>query len=207
MKLSEFNLLDEIQKIPAIDNHLADLSKVQNIEIIKNKYLDDFYIEKGQVGDQIVFFVRSNLGNRADGHKLIAFIVGQEISDLQLDSNRKPVMIVRTWCEPKFRNNGIITNLYRYLYTELRFALISDILQTPETVSIWNKVRNYWPVKMIDINTGKIEDIDDVRLYSKNEKLALIVEHIDILKTSPFFKATLANNGILEDYRFNINGL
>jgi hypothetical protein len=117
-------------------------------------------------------------------------------------------MVVRTWCEKEYRNKGIVTNLYRFLYNDLQYALLSDVQQTPETLSIWNKVKEYWPVRMISLSTGKIEEIDNTKLYDETLDFVLIVERREELpKTNPFYKTTLASSELLEDYRFNTDGL
>lgn len=204
----KFTLLNEIQKISQIVDHGIDFDKVINRETVKDKYLNNYYIEQGKINDQLVFFVRLNEGDRMKDNKLVAVIVAQEIDDLKTKHNHKPIMIVRTWCEKEYHNKGIITNLYRFLYNEMKFALLSDIQQTPETVSIWNKVREYWPTQMINLDTGEIQEIDDKQLYDPKQKFVLIVERLSELKSSsPFFRTMQASNGILEDYQFNMDGL
>lgn len=210
MKLSEFCVLSEIERIPVMQDHGANVSKAINIEIIKKKYLNDFYIERGRVNDQWVLFVRKLDGDRTDEHELVAFLVYQDIDDFKPKNGHKLIMVVRTWCESDFRNKGIITNLYRFLYNELQFAVLSDVHQTPETISIWNKVREYWPVKMIDINTHEIKEIDDKKLYDPELDYVLILERKrELPLTNPFYKITIVggNNSILEDYLFNSDGL
>ena len=200
--------LIEITKIPKISSHGIDLANVEDVKIIKDKYLDKFYIEQGKYEDYLVFIVRDIEGDRTNGHKLIAMLVCQEIDDLKTENNHKPVMILRTWCEEGYRNKGIITNLYQFLHNTLKFAVLSDIRQTPETVSIWNKMRKIWPAKMINLDTGETQEIDDKLLYDSTQRFVIMIERqIELPVSSPFFKVTQAPNGILEDYRFNIDGL
>ena len=208
MKLSELNQLSEIQKIPKMDDHGIDFDKVKDVKIINHKYLDNYYIEQGKLKDHLFFLVRLIDGDRTNGHKLVAAVVCQEIDDLQTKNGHKPIMIVRTWCEKEYRNKGIITNLYQFLYNTLKYALLSDVRQTPETISIWNKVREFWPTRMINLDDGEIQDIDDKILYDPSKRFVLIVERLKELPvTSPFYKVTQAPNGILEDYRFNTTGM
>lgn len=208
MKLEEFSQLTEIEKISSLNNHGIDFSKVDDVKIINQKYLDDYYIEQGKFKDHLFFFVRLIEGNRIEGHKLVAAIVAQEIDDFQTKNNHKPIMIVRTWCEKEYRNKGVVTNLYRFLYNTLKYALLSDVAQTPETISVWNKVRDFLPTQMVNLDTGEIQDIDDKILYDPSKRFVLIVERLKELPiTSPFYKVTQAPNGILEDYRFNTDGL
>lgn len=208
MKLEEFSQLTEIEKISSLNNHGIDFSKVDDVKIINQKYLDDYYIEQGKFKDHLFFFVRLIEGNRIEGHKLVAAIVAQEIDDFQTKNNHKPIMIVRTWCEKEYRNKGVVTNLYRFLYNTLKYALLSDVAQSPETISVWNKVRDFLPTQMVNLDTGEIQDIDDKILYDPSKRFVLIVERLKELPiTSPFYKVTQAPNGILEDYRFNTDGL
>ncbi len=208
MKLEEFSQLTEIEKISSLNNHGIDFSKVDDVKIINQKYLDDYYIEQGKFKDHLFFFVRLIEGNRIEGHKLVAAIVAQEIDDFQTKNNHKPIMIVRTWCEKEYRNKGVVTNLYRFLYNTLKYALLSDVAQTPETISVWNKVRDFLPTQMVNLDTGEIQYIDDKILYDPSKRFVLIVERLKELPiTSPFYKVTQAPNGILEDYRFNTDGL
>lgn len=208
MKLSEFKNLNEIEKIASIVDHGIDYSKVRDAKTISNKFLDDYYIEQGKFEDHLVFFVRLIEGDRTNGHKLVATLVGQEIDDFQTKNNHKPIMIVRTWCEKEYRNKGIVTNLYRFLFNTLKYALLSDIRQTPETISVWNKVRDFLPTQMVNLDSGEIQEIDDKILYDKSKRFVLIVERLkELPETSPFYKVTQAPSGILEDYRFNVDGL
>lgn len=208
MKLLELNQLIEIRKIQKMDDHGIDFDKVKDVNIINHKYLDDYYIEQGKFKDYLFFFVRLIEGDRTNGHKLVGVVVCREVDDLQTKNNHQPVMIVRTWCEKEFRNKGIITNLYRFLYNTLKFAILSDIEQTPETISVWNKVRDFLPTQMINLDTGETQDVDDKILYDPSKRFVLIAERLkELPPTSPFYKVTQAPSGILEDYRFNTTGL
>lgn len=165
---------------------------MEHFEEINSDFLNDFIIEKGKHSDNIVFLVK-----KKESREKIAILVCLMISDLRLKSNKKILMIKRTWCNLEFRNKGIITNLYRYVYNSLGFALISDIEQTPETIAVWNKLRDQWPVKMIDCSNGEISEIDEKELYNKSKRFALIVESLDILN---MFKSV--NSTLLNDYIF-----
>ena len=89
MKLEEFSQLTEIEKISSLNNHGIDFSKVDDVKIINQKYLDDYYIEQGKFKDHLFFFVRLIEGNRIEGHKLVAAIVAQEIDDFQTKNNHQ----------------------------------------------------------------------------------------------------------------------
>ena len=200
--------LIEITKIPKISSHGIDLANVEEVKIVKDRYLDKFYIEQSKYKDYLVFMVRDLEGDRTNGHKLIAMLVCQEIDDLKTENNHKPVMILRTWCEEDYRNKGIITNLYQFLHNTLKFAVLSDVRQTPETVSIWDKMRKIWPAKMINLDTGETQEIDDKLLYDSTKRFVITIERqMELPVSSPFFKVTQAPNGLLEDYRFNEDGL
>ena len=200
--------LIEITKIPKISSHGIDLANVEEVKIVKDRYLDKFYIEQSKYKDYLVFMVRDLEGDRTNGHKLIAMLVCQEIDDLKTENDHKPVMVLRTWCEEGYRNKGIVTNLYQFLHNTLKFAILSDVRQTPETVSIWDKMRKIWPAKMINLDTGETQEIDDKLLYDTTKRFVIIIERqMELPVSSPFFKVTQAPSGILEDYRFNMDGL
>lgn len=178
MKLNEI-LKIVTQPVPGID-----WSKINNLKQIKDRYLDDYSISIGTNKDHFYFIVKLE-------DKIIAALIAIEIEDLKRD--KQVLMIKRTWVEREFRNKGIISNLYRFLYNVLGYALISDYEQSPETIKLWDKLRSSWDVKMIDLETKEITDINSTELYGNKTK-ALIVE------TNNLF-----SSDILNDYIFCLN--
>jgi hypothetical protein len=180
--------LQEILKIVSQTGLGFDLDIIKNFKKIKDNYLNDFIIEQGSINDQIVFIIKKE-------QIIVGALVATIIDDLDLESNREVLMIKRTWCKEKFKNKGIISNLYRYIYNDLKYALISDVEQAPETIKIWDRLRSAWNVKMINLKTKEITKIDTTDLYG-DDKYALIVEAIN----DQHF------DGVIKDYLFEMNG-
>jgi hypothetical protein len=166
--------LSEIARVVSQPNLGFDLSKIANFKIVCLGYLQDYTIELGSSGDIKVFIVKKD-------DSIIAALLLTTIDDLNLPSNKSVLMVKRSWCSPNYRRRGIIVNLYRFIYNTLNFALISDVEQSRETIGLWDKLRDQWPVKMIDLKTHEITDIVPVELYNNYEK-ALIVESQSICK-------------------------
>lgn len=179
MKLSEILKITS-QPVPGLD-----LSPIKNYDLVKDNYLGHYTVHLGVNKDLYAFIVK-------DQETIIAALIGIEIDDL--DVSKTVLIIKRTWCEREYRNRGIITNLYRLIYNELNYALISDIEQSPETIRIWDKLRSSWAVKMIDMRTKEITDINSTELYGDKNK-ALIVESERINDFS----------GVIKDHVFGLN--
>jgi hypothetical protein len=91
-------------------------------------------------------------------------------------------VIQRTYIIPSERNKGHITSLYKALYSKYKLKLVSDVEQSPETISVWKKLMKELPVKVLDVKKKKILDLKDVpknQLYDKELGLRLILEQID----------------------------
>jgi len=179
--------LEEILKIISQTGLGFDLDKIKNFKKIKDNYLGEFYIEQGTIDDQFFFIIKKDL-------QIVGSLVATKIDDLELESKREVLMIKRTWCKQDFRNKGLISNLYRFVYNDLKYALISDIEQSPETIQIWDRLRSSWNIKMINMQTKEISDINAFDLYH-DAKYALIVESID----DQLY-------GVIKDYLFEMNG-
>lgn len=155
-----------------------------NFELIKAQYLEHYSIEQAQAHDQIIFIIKKQ-------QQIIAAMITTKIDDLELASHKEALMIKRTWCDRQYRRQGLISNLYRLVYNDLGYALISDVEQTPETVQLWDKLRSAWDIKMINLQTKEITKINTTELYG-SPKFAMIVESF----TNPSF------NGIIKDHVF-----
>ena len=176
--------LSEIKQVGTQISHGIKLDDLKGEQLLKDDYLDAYQIWISKLpNDQVSFSVK-------DGITTIAMLVGVTIDDLKLVSGKVPLMIKRTWCDALFRNKGIITNLYRFLYSDQRFALISDVEQSPESVTIWKKLNALFGAEMIEIKTGNISPIDD-RLYGDSE-FAMIIES----------NTSFIRNSVLKDYVF-----
>jgi hypothetical protein len=88
----------------------------------------------------------------------------------------KALVINRTFVVPKWRNRGFITSLHRTLRGNGN-SIISDVELSPESISIWKKLSQYYSVKVIDALTGEIKrdsKLADFELAnSSNERLML----------------------------------
>lgn len=177
--------LSEIIKIVSQPVPGFDLSKIEVFNTVKENYLGKYTVKLGKFQDQYAFTV-------LDNDVIIASLITVEIDDLDL--SKTALIVKRTWCNREYRNRGIITNLYRLLYNELGYALVSDIEQSPETIRVWDKLRSAWNVKMIDMKTKEITDINTTELYGDPNK-ALIVE--SAMKKNNF-------SGIIIDHVFGL---
>lgn len=177
--------LSEIKHVGTQLSHGIKLDDLKGEHLLKDDYLGAYQIWISKLpNDQVSFSVK-------DGNTTIAMLVGVTIDDLKLKSGKVPLMIKRTWCEVSFRNKGIITNLYRFLYSDQRFALISDVEQSPESVTIWKKLSVLFGAEMIEIKTGDICPIDD-RLYG-DDKFAMIIE-----SNTSFIRSSILNDYVFE---------
>lgn len=181
--------ISEIIKIDEPSEHGIELDKLKNahFHIVYEKYLSLYFIEECKIGDELIFAI-----SEINGKKRIAYLVSALITDLDLKYHKKILMITRTWCEPEFRKRGLISNLYRFLHRQMGYSLISDTKHSPDTIKIWNKLRSQWRVKMLDINTKEISDIDDKVLYGNEDKMMILEDY-------GFASKILI---LIEDYRF-----
>jgi hypothetical protein len=114
-----------------------------------------------------------------------------------------PAFIIRrTWTDPRYRNKGLVTSLYKALHAKMHYKLVSDIEQSPETISVWLKLSAVLPVKVLDLNNKEIKNLEDVSaedLYKPSLELRLIIEQVQtssdwIVPEQPLL------GGILEDH-------
>jgi hypothetical protein len=180
--------LEEIIKIVSQPVSGIDLTKFKNFKVVKKDYLSHYQVEQGEFEDNLIFVVKKQ-------ETIIGAILTIKIDDLALTSHRRPLIIKRTWCSREYTNRGIISNLYRFIYNELKYALISDIEQSPETIKIWDRLRSAWDIKMINMKTKEITKINTTDLYG-DSTYALIVEslHDDLYE------------GAVKDHVFELNG-
>lgn len=121
--------------------------------------------------------------------------------------------ILRTYTNPTMRNRGLMTALYKALYTKLRFKLVSDVEQTPETVAVWKKLAMVLPVRAFDPETRKtidLRNVSDEQLYHLDKDWRLVLECIWEYKADPKlpkqpgrvveFSFPSINHIILDDY-------
>lgn len=189
--------LDEIVKVPSQPGMGIDLSYITNFKVVSHphlKFLEDYTIEQGNSGDNYVFVVKKE--------DVIVAVMGTQM--IRMEQNPKQVLQVkRTWCSPLDRNKSIITNLYRYVYNTLHFSLISDVVQSPESISIWTKLSTMWSVQMINTQTAEITPIDPTLLYG-DRNYALILESDYMLFSDTKFRFNY--DGIVADYVFVMEG-
>lgn len=70
--------------------------------------------------------------------------------------------IRRTYTLPKYRNKGLITALYIALHRRLKYKMVSDFEQSPETIAVWKKLTKILPVKVVNTKTHNVEEYSDV---------------------------------------------
>jgi hypothetical protein len=113
-------------------HNAGDLSEYKNFKFLQTvEQVYDIHISDRLSDGRIMFKLLK------DG-TTVAWIAALECSPGY--NNRKTYMIKRTWTEPQFRNQGIMTGFYYGLYRQCNFVLVSDIEHSPETTSIWRKI-------------------------------------------------------------------
>jgi hypothetical protein len=117
--------------------------------------------------------------------------------------NGPAFFIERTYTVPTYRNKGMMTAMYKALYTKYGIRLVSDVEQSPGTITIWKKLADVLPVQVVDVVNKTIvplATVNDIDLYDEPRKLRLMLEntqseaHPDILVPDPIV------DGILDDY-------
>jgi len=163
---------------------LTEITKITQ-QTIPGFNLDDFDIGKQFGTAENIPIVKLTPKNKSDlegyalyqDDKIIGCIIGRrEIIRGEL------FVIQRTYVIPTERNKGYITSLYKALYSKYKLKLVSDVDQSPETISVWKKLMKELPVKVLDVKKKKILDLKDVpkdQLYDKELGLRLILEQID----------------------------
>lgn len=112
----------------------------------------------------------------------------------------KPVLYVqRTFVLPEYRNKGLVTALYQNLNSKFDKTIVSDNEQSPETISVWNKLSKISTVCVLDIDTMKKvnkKDVPDKMLYG-SERYRLMLEAYE---NSEFAVIPKRGSGIIGDY-------
>ena len=116
-------------------------------------------------------------------------------------NGRNAVFIVRTYTLPSYRNKGLVTSLYKVLYSRMKYVLISDGEMSPETITVWHKLAAALPVKVIDMDSTISQPLKDVpldQIVDGNERIRLMLE-MGIV--NPTWMVIPENTGgILRDY-------
>lgn len=111
--------------------------------------------------------------------RFVSFVVGKYGT---LDG---PAFFVqRSYTIPSLRNKGLATALYSVLYRRLHLKLISDVEQSPETVSVWKKLSKSLPVRVLDTKNQRsleLQDVPDKQLYDPELELKLVIENTHTL--------------------------
>lgn len=116
-------------------------------------------------------------------------------------NGRAAVFIVRTYTLPSYRNKGLVTSLYKALYSRMKYVLISDGEMSPETIAVWEKLAAALPVKVVDMDSTTSQPLKDVsldRLVDGNERIRLMLE-MGIVDP-PWMVIPENTGGILRDY-------
>jgi hypothetical protein len=151
--------LSEIIKVPQQPTHGLDLTKFDNAKQFKKAKVETFPLLYNQDGDDYFFTIEIN-GEKA------AFMKAEKITDMAGDV----LMVKRTYVMPKFRNKGLMTALYRTLHNQ-RFSIISDRELSPESISIWKKLKQHYKIGVLDRDTAEIRSVEDGDFDPKGEEL------------------------------------
>ena len=94
-----------------------------------------------------------------EDEKIVSYLAGTIID--------KHFNIKRSFTNPKFRGKGYVTALYKSLFVNLGYILVSDSKLTPESISVWKKLGKLFPhnIKVYDASTGEMLSFSDDETY------------------------------------------
>lgn len=169
--------IDEITKLPqqsaGFDINNFDIKSAKQISTAESIPL---YHLKGGKKDTSLEAYSLKLDN-----KFVCTLIGK-----WGNLNGNAFFVSRTFTLPEYRNKGLITSLYVALYKKLKYKLVSDFEQSPESISVWKKISKVLPVKVLDFNTNQIYNMDDVpedKIFGnkkEHENIRLMIEHIEV---------------------------
>ncbi|MGI0075936.1 MAG: GNAT family N-acetyltransferase [Nitrosopumilaceae archaeon] len=116
-------------------------------------------------------------------NKFVTFIMGK----WNVLEGSHALYIERTVTLPRYRNKGLITALYKGLYVELKYKLVSDNEMSPESISVWKKLSKVLPVKVFNTETKKTTDMkttpDDqiFGMEQEYENIRLVLEKKELV--------------------------
>ena len=117
-------------------------------------------------------------------------------------------VIADVWLKVELRNQGIITNLYSSL-SALGFKLQSGVLVSKEAESVWKKLGSAGLAKVLDSQTGSIEDfslkpIGDGDIFSGEDPRYFWVTEGTLQNT---FYHRLGAEALKESFNFYLDGI
>lgn len=163
MKLTEMGILAARQVSSGID-----LTKFKNFKHIGN--LDGFSIMKSDIVDYLVAI------KLMDNNKDVCYFIGIEFGH--------NIQIKRTWTFEEYRNKGIMTKLYKKVFMDLDYNLISDSELSPESKSIWTKIIALFPHNIF-LTTKELKSfkpITNINDYFTADKHLMILKHDETIK-------------------------
>lgn len=155
-------------------HNAGDLSEYKNFKFLQTiEQVYNIHISDRLPDGRIMFKLTKD-------EVVVAWIVALECSPGY--NNRKTYMIKRTWTEPQFRNQGIMTGFYYGLYSQCHFVLLSDIEHSPETTSVWKKIFAALKPKLYNRYTHELtaaDQFDDIYKEEdpKNPTTVFLLEH------------------------------
>lgn len=93
--------------------------------------------------------------------------------------NKPALYIERTATLPQYRRKGLMTALYVALHKKLKYILVSDFEQSPESIKIWQNLAKIYDVKVIDTKTMQKLDYNEVpvgKIFGNTEHIRLMME-------------------------------
>lgn len=172
MYLGQYMKLDEIVKIaqqPTGGFSLSDFMLERAEQITTAENLPVFHIPGGPKDPTLHCYAV-----RVD-NQYVSMLIGRVGSF----NGRTAVFIARTYTLPSYRNKGLVTSLYRALYSRMKYVLISDGEMSPETISVWEKLAASLPVKVVNMDSTTSQPLKDVpldQMVDGNEHIRLMLE-------------------------------
>lgn len=169
--------------------------------------LDDFNVDaKEQIGTAENIPIVKMRGVRDVDLVAYALVIDDRVASMIVgklgDLDGPAFYIYRTYTLPDMRNRGLITALYKALYKKYNIRLVSDVEQSPETISVWKKLAGEFPVKVFDEKNRQLLDLRDVtdqQLYDPTQELRLVLESV-VVADCDWITVPPIIDGILKDY-------
>jgi hypothetical protein len=181
--------LNEIKKLPQQATHGLDLCKWDQAVQFKSAKVEKYPLFANIEGDDYFFCMID-----PDTLEKMAYLKALKIDDL----SKQAFLIQRTWMEPKYRNMGLMTALYRTLHNQ-GYSLLSDAELSPESLSIWKTFRPN--TKILDIKTKDQRDITD---QDMSMPLGINSERFFMEGNSGAFGCLHVDNFMMEELKFYV---
>ena len=160
-QLAGITKIDEIIKVPPLmSSGIDDLyDKSQRKEVFK---IDEYPVYLDKVAHQDIYTVM-------DGDE----IVYQSVYDnIKMPQYKSAYIGTRGYMNPKYRGKGIAVKTLVDIKKYTNNVIISDEQLTDDGYDFWMRIRNIFPVKIINIKTGEVLPVtgNEDKIFQKTDK-------------------------------------